>query len=185
MANAQTGMINGDIISGCGGYIAAWAYNGNGPDSNETRLDVSQWEIQELFHNAECTTTGCMGAMNHRRVVLGYRFKCSIPFDLTQLTPRIMLKSCNTVQLRFNLGNPAEGQYPPGYGVGFWQYYFSPAALLEEVHTISNAAKDVIRVDCTGIGASHMFLCGGLDGNNETGLLQAYLTAQARRGWHA
>jgi hypothetical protein len=64
-----------------------------------------------------------------------------------------------------------------------WQYYYSPAALCDEVSTISNAAKDVVRQEVIGTGSSYLFLCGGEAANDQTALLQKYLNDAAQRGW--
>jgi len=184
MVLIPSGMIGGDLLSGVGGYIRVWQ---SGQDTNYAtgnRLDVGEWRVRKMHINAECTHTGCLGSLNYRRVAIGWRFACQVLFDLTKVAPRPLLHSCNTIKIRFNLGNPIEGQYPPGYGTGQWQYYYSPAALLEEVHTVSNAAKDVIRQDVTGIGTSHIFLFGGaLEDNNETAEFNTYKALLAAQGW--
>lgn len=182
-----SGIVGGDILSGVGGQVIVWAFD---QDSNAEglRLDVAEWKVRELLQNAECTTSGCYGALNFRRVAVGYKFWARIPFDLTQPGPKYLLKSCNTIQLRFNFGNPIEGQYPPGYdSAEFWQYYYSPAALLDEVTTVSNASKDVIWQEVFGTGTSHIFLLGGAEesGNAESAEAQIYEDYLASRGWRS
>ncbi|MFA5037681.1 MAG: hypothetical protein WC479_10960 [Candidatus Izemoplasmatales bacterium] len=178
-------MIGGDIITGVGGYISIWQPNqkASAPGTNGTRMDVSDWQVKELFVNAECTTTGCLGALNYRRVAVGFKFWCRLPFDLNQPNPKVFLKNQDSIALRFNIGNPDIETLNGRYTQANWSYYYSPAALAEEVSTISNAAKDVIRQEVIGVGTSFLFLCGGATGNDESQLLQTYLQAVASRGW--
>jgi hypothetical protein len=178
-------MIGGDILTGVGGYLAVWQQGakGSAPASGGVVMDVSEWQIREMFVNAECTTTGCLGALNYRRVAVGFKFACKIPFDLSAPNPKIYLRNSDSVALRFNCGNPNIESLEGKYTQANWEYYYSPAALCEEVATISNAAKDVIRQEVVGVGTSYIFLCGGVSGNDQSQLLTNYLNACAARGW--
>lgn len=178
-------MIGGDILTGVGGYLSIWqpGNKASAPSNNGLRLDVSDWQVKELFVNAECTTTGCLGALNYRRVAVGYKFWCRLPFDLQAPSPKVYLRNQDSVALRFNIGNPSIEALQGRYTAANWSYYYSPAALAEEVSTISNAAKDVIRQEVIGVGTSYLFLCGGATGNDQSQLLQDYLNSVAARGW--
>jgi hypothetical protein len=178
-------MIGGDILSGVGGYISVWqpALKANAPATAGTLMDVSDWQVKEMFVNAECTTTGCLGALNYRRIAVGYKFWCRIPFDLQAPNPKVYLRNQDSVAIRFNVGNPSIEALQGRYTVANWQYYYSPAALAEEVTVISNAARDVVRQEVMGVGTSFLFLCGGIAANDQSQLLTTYLQQVAARGW--
>lgn len=172
------GQIGGDLLNGIGGYIEVAQHT----TTSYVRLDVAEWQIRQQWVNVDATHSGCYGAINMRRVAIGYTFACEVIWDLTKDHPKRLLQSCNHIKLRFRVGNPVEGQYPPGYSAEIKQmYYVSPSALLESITTINNTSKDVVRMFVKGVGSSHLFLTGPT--NDESAYLTTYNQYLTGRGW--
>jgi len=175
------GQVNGNLLNGIGGYVEVKQYAQVG-DQYLQRLDITEWMVRHQWYNVDATHTGCYGAINMRRVAVGWTFACEVVWDLNQHHPKALLQSCNSIGLVFNVGNPVEGQYPPGFNQADKQmFYYSPSALLDEIITVNNNSKDVVRLFCKGTGSSHLFLRGPF--NDENAQMQTYQTYLANRGW--
>lgn len=177
----MTNIPGGRLISGIGGRI----YVNQGPIPNDelsgTYFDVTQWSLMSENIMAECTHSGTWGAISRRLVGFDFRFSASIPFDYDK-PPETLLGYYTSVAVRLNIGDVT--QDPIAMGDGQWpsqKFYFAPSAYLERVHTILNAARDVVRQEVIGVGNSLIYLLP--DYQSGLGNYDQYISYLRNQGW--
>ena len=150
------------------------------PDGDlPTFFDVAQWQLQSLYHNAECPHSGCYGAIARRVVAYDFRFSASIPFDYDN-PPEQLLNYPQSVGLRFNLADVTQEPTAQALNIdpGDQKFYFAPSALIDDAVPVLDAARDVIRIQVRGSGNSIIFLLP--DESDDWNDYKQYLV---NRGW--
>jgi hypothetical protein len=145
----------GRIPSGVGGRIYVNSL-GNDQDPGSPYFDLARWHVDSIYHNAECTHSGCYGSAARRQVLYDFRFQAEVPFDIDN-PPEMLLGDSMTVCIRFNFGDVNID--PAVYGMDAEQkYYFAPSCVLDNVQTILDATgRDVIRQVVQGSANSLLF----------------------------
>lgn len=149
----------GAIISGIGGriYVDSLPSDISDLTSADSYFDISQYQLQIIYLNAECPHSGTFGAIARRRVGYDFTFQATLPLDQGNF-PGELLEDDQSVAIRFNLADTSIE--PNAVYMGMQQrYYIAPSVLLTRVVTILDATgRDVIRQEIVGVGNSKIFL---------------------------
>ncbi len=168
----------GRIIGGFGGRVYV---NPLGTDQSAGKyFDVADWQVQSIYHNAECTHSGTFGAITRRLVAYDFRFSATVPYDYDH-PPEQLLNDAQSVAVRFNLGDVTEDPMAKEAGLvaSDQKYYFAPSALIDVASTTCRPGGDVIRQQIQGSGNSVIFLCP-----EELTAANEYLRKLSARGWN-
>lgn len=146
----------GYLFAGFGGYIVAKRKT-DGIDG--IRLDVAEWRVERRYNPAECTHSGCQGAITRRQAGYDYTVELKVWFDGAN-QPDPLLESGWTVELVLWISH---AQKWSDYGFNEQSRYYSPSAIIESIRTIDNSQSrdtdnDVVRQEITLKGNSLMFL---------------------------
>ena len=141
-------------------------------------LDVATWSLQEMFITAECTHSGTYGAVTRRRVAYDFRFSVSIPYDYEN-PPDELLAGAQSIALRLNLGDVRQDPLlNQQLDASQQRFYVAPSAFLETAQPVLDARGDVIRIQCSGVGNSLIFLFP-----DDQSSYSNYLSYLRSRGW--
>ncbi len=147
-------------------------------------IDIEQWTIARQWINAECTHSGCFGAISRRLVAYDWQFQCSLPVDQQNFPDDLFYFSASqdddswvNVAIAFYLGDVQTN--PEAQAMSMTQsYYYSPACIIRSIQTVLNASRDVIRYQLSGEGNSRLFLMP-----SDQSDCQQYISYLQGRGW--
>jgi hypothetical protein len=151
-------------------------------------LEVSHWQIQRTWINADCTHSGTWGAITRRTVAFDWRFSVSVPVDQDNM-PDVLLEpimlgmggddpsSWVNISIAFMLGDVEQNVEAVAMNME-QKFYYAPAALLQSAVPVLDASRDVIRMQCSGEGNSRLFLIP-----DEEDACQVYMEYLKGRGW--
>ena len=159
------------------------ADEGGGTDGSIACIEIDQWTIARQWINAECTHSGTYGAITRRNVAFDWHFQLSFPADQANLPDHLLgflsgdSPSAVNTAIAFYLGDCIIN--PEAVAMEMVQkYYFAPMCIVNSVHPVLNASRDVIRYQVTGDGNSRLWLMP-----EEKDSCTLYLGYLKSRGW--
>lgn len=151
-------------IPGVGGQLMVAQQE---PDSSVLawyNFEVSRWEVNHTFINADVTCSGGNGNKQYRHVGNDWDFACEIPFDADKFLELVFQRidgknNGNSVHIKFKFGDSAFYDEDKDF------QYYCPEVLLDKVVIIDdNTGEDVIRARVTGRGSA---LLEGYEGSTQ------------------
>ena len=147
-------------------------------------FDVSNWQIQDIWHNAECTHSGTFGAISRRLVAFDFRWFATVAYDIEN-PPDTLLDTYQPVVIRFNIGDASLDPNQSSAGIS-QSFYMAPSALIDVCRTVLDATgRDVVRQEVSGSGNSVLMLINpnAEYGDDSSWWYNSYKPYLVSRGW--